>query len=61
MEFVALSTKELAETKPGEVLTLAAVIAVMAVALLAILCYRLFKSSGGGTVKMPGGWAFTWD
>jgi|GEM_PF-492302 hypothetical protein len=61
MEFVTLSSKELVETKPGEALTLAAVVAVMAVALLAILCYRLFKSSGGGTVKMPGGWAFTWE
>lgn len=61
MNYAILDEKELQETKPGEAITLAAVLAVLAIALLAIVAYKIFESQGGGSVKLPGGWAFTWD
>lgn len=60
MNGVALSTKELSETRPGEAITLTAVLAIMSVALLAVVAYRLFMSNKG-TLKLPGGWAFSWN
>jgi hypothetical protein len=60
MESVAVDETVLNAVKPGEAIALTAVLAIMAIALLAILAYRIFKS-GGGTVKMPGGWAFEWE
>ena len=44
---------------PGELFTLAAVMAVLAISVMAVVCYRLFRSSGG-SAKVPGGWAFIW-
>lgn len=53
-----LSKDELAEIKPGE-LTLAAVLAVFAVSLMAVVVYKLFMSKEGSSA-IPGGWKFTW-
>jgi hypothetical protein len=55
-----LSLSELASIKPGEALSFAAVMAVIAIAVMAVVVYKLLKSKEGG-VKMPGGWNFTWD
>ncbi len=55
-----LNSKELEALVPGEGITLTAVIAIMAIALLAVITYRLFMSNKG-TMKMPGGWAFSWN
>lgn len=54
-----LSLEERKAIKPGELFTLAAVMAVLAISVMAVVCYRLFRSSGG-SAKIPGGWAFTW-
>ena len=51
---------ELAKIKPGEAVTLAAVLAVMAIAIVAVVCYKLFTSSKG-SAKIPTGWAFSWN
>jgi hypothetical protein len=40
--------------------TFAAVMAVIAVAVMAVVVYKLLRSKNGG-VKLPGGWNFTWD
>ena len=45
---------------PGEALALTAVMAVLAISIVAVVVYRLLKSSKG-TAKVPGGWAFTWN
>jgi len=45
---------------PGEALALTAVLAVMAVSIIAVVVYRLFKSKKG-TAKAPGGWQFNWE
>lgn len=43
----------------GEVLTLTSVMAVLAIALVAVICYRNFTSSKGSTT-LPGGFKFDW-
>ena len=53
-----LTKEELAEIKPGE-LTLAAVLTVLAVSLMAVVIYKLFMSKEGSST-VPGGWKFTW-
>ncbi len=54
-----LSSIEKAQIRPGEALTLTAVMAVLVIAVMAVVVYRLLKSSDGG-VKLPGGWSFDW-
>ena len=53
-----LTQEELASIKPGE-LTLAAVLTVLAVSLMAVVIYKLFMSKEGSST-VPGGWKFTW-
>lgn len=60
MSKIPLTTKELESIKPGETITLTAVIAVMAIALIAVIVYKVFVS-GSGTVKLPGGYSFNWE
>ncbi len=59
MNKVSLTETELNEIKVGEAITLTAVLAVMAISILAVVVYRLFTSKSS-TIKMPGGWQFTW-
>ena len=49
-----LSLNEMEKTTGGEAITLASIMALMAV-----VCYRLFKS-GSGKVSLPGPFSFTW-
>lgn len=54
-----LTTDDLKELRPGEPVTLAAVMAVMIIAVIAVVAYKLMRSNGG-EVKVPGGFAFSW-
>ena len=54
-----LSLQELESIKPGEPITLTAVLAIMAVGILAVVMFKLFSSSSGKT-SLPGGWSFDW-
>lgn len=60
MEGKELTSLELRSIKPGEALSFAAIMAVIAVAVMAVVIYKLLQSKEGG-VKMPGGWNFTWN
>ena len=60
MKAVQLEKSELQTLKPGEAMTLAAVLSILAISLMAIVCYRLFVS-GKGSARLPGGWAFSWQ
>ena len=53
-----LSIKESQQIVTGE-LTLAAVMAVCAIAIVAVVVYRMFMSKEGGA-SIPGGWKFSW-
>lgn len=55
-----LQQNEMAMLNGGEVLTLSAVLTVLVVAIIAVVCYRLFMSVEG-SVSLPGGYKFTWE
>lgn len=54
-----LSIKEEEELITGEAVTLTAVMAILAIMIVAVVVYQLFKSDKGSTT-IPGGWKFTW-
>ncbi len=60
MEGTILSEAELLAYKPGEAITLSAVLAILVVAVVTVVVFRLFRSEDG-SVKLPGGWSFTWE
>ncbi len=53
-----LNQQELEALHPGEAITLTTVMAVMAIALLAIVCYKLFMSKSGKASL--GNYKFEW-
>lgn len=59
MNYEIMSSEELKNHYVGEAITLTAVMAIVAVAVMAVVIYRLFRSSKGG-VNVPGGWKFSW-
>ena len=59
MNYQKLSLEESQNHKVGEGVTLAAVMAVAAIAVMAVVVYRLFMS-GKGSAAIPGGWKFSW-
>ena len=54
-----LSRDEMRRETGGEALTLSALMAVLAVAIVAVICYRFFIS-GKGSATLPGGFKFDW-
>ena len=60
MKYTLLTEKELQEEVSGAALSLAAVMAVLATAVIAVIVYKLFVSKKG-TTTIPGGWKFTWN
>ena len=59
MKYELLSEKESQNHYMGEGITLTAVMAIAAIAVMAVVVYRLFMS-GKGSAAMPGGWKFSW-
>ena len=55
-----LNELELKDTSGGEAITLTAVMAILAAAIVAVICYKLFTSSKG-TTTIPGGFKFEWQ
>lgn len=55
-----LNDKELAKIKGGEAITIATIMAILAVALATVVVYRIFVSRGGNAT-FPGGFKFTWE
>ena len=54
-----MNQKECDSHYVGEGITLAAVMAVAAIAVMAVVVYRIFMS-GKGSAAVPGGWKFSW-
>lgn len=54
-----LTFDELSSHYVGEAITVTAVMAIITVAVMAVVVYRLFRSGKGG-VTVPGGWKFSW-
>lgn len=55
---VKLSKSETQKIVTGE-LTLATVMAICAIAIVAVVVYKMFMSNEGSST-VPGGWKFTW-
>ena len=60
MKYHLMSETEMRNHQVGEAITLTAVMAIVAVAVMAVVIYRLFRSNKGG-VNVPGGWKFSWN
>lgn len=59
METRELSMEEMQVLQGGEAITLSAILAMMAIAVMAVVVYRMFVSSNG-SAALPGGFKFTW-
>lgn len=59
MEYIDLSPLEAQKIRIGEAITLTTVLAIVAVAVIAVVIYKLFLSKKG-TANI-GGWKFTWN
>ncbi|MCD8203663.1 MAG: hypothetical protein LUB56_00865 [Coprobacillus sp.] len=59
MELIKMNTKSLKKTRVGEAITLTAVMAILAAAIVAAVICSLVMSDSG-TVTIPGGWNFSW-
>ena len=59
MKYKVLTQEESRQIVVGEVISLTAVMAIAAIAVMAVIVYRLFVSSKGGA-SIPGGWKFSW-
>ncbi len=44
----------------GEAITLTAIMALLAIGLVTVICYKLFFSDKGKTT-LPGGFSFSWE
>ena len=60
MKYQLLAEQEMQEQVSGEALTLTAVMAVLATAIIAVIVYRMFMSKKG-SAAVPGGWKFSWN
>ena len=60
MQYELLTEQEMQDQVSGEALTLSAVMAVLAAAIIAVVVYRMFMSKKG-SAAVPGGWKFTWN
>ena len=54
-----MTLEEMENHRVGEAITVTAVMALVTVAIMAVVIYRLFRSGKGG-VTVPGGWKFSW-
>ena len=55
-----MTEQEMLEETSGAGITLTAVMAILATAIIAVIIYKLFLSKKG-TTSVPGGWKFTWN
>ena len=60
MKYELLTEQEMQDQVSGEALTLSAVMAVLAAAIIAVVVSRMFMSKKG-SAAVPGGWKFTWN
>lgn len=59
MNLVALTPEQQCSLRPGEPLTLAAVMLVFTAVLFTIVAYKLFTSRGA-KIQLPNGYKFEW-
>ena len=60
MKYELLTEEELKTEVSGAAISLTAVMAILATAVIAVVVYKMFLSKKG-TAQAPGGWKFTWN
>ena len=56
-----MTDRMMAETKGGEAITLAAIMAILSIAIVTVVVYRIFRSANGSSkITLPGGFVFQW-
>ena len=60
MKYEILTKEECDSHYVGEAISLTTVMAICAIAVMAVVVYRLFMS-GNGSAAIPGGFKFTWN
>lgn len=56
-----LTSEEEERVVGGEAITLSAILALLAIGIVTVVCYKLFVSHGDGKVVLPGGFTFSWE
>ncbi len=54
-----IDEEKLSQIKGGEAITLTAIMAILAISIVSVVCYRFFVSPKG-KVDLPGGFKFEW-
>ena len=60
MDKIPLTQYELDNTRPGEAITLAGVMAILLTAIVVVVVWKLYSTSDG-SVTLPGGYKFVWS
>lgn len=60
MKETLLTSSELEQVVGGELITITAVMAILVIAIITVVVYKLFTSSEGSTT-IPGGFKFEWE
>lgn len=55
-----LTIEEERQVIGGEAITLSAIMALLAIGVVTIVCYKMFFATDGGKVTLPGGFIFQW-
>lgn len=55
-----LTIEEERQVTGGEAITLSAIMALLAIGVVTIVCYKMFFATDGGKVTLPGGFIFQW-
>lgn len=57
-----MTDEEMRQTRGGEAITISSVLAIMAIAVMAVVAFKLFQSGGQrqAKVELPGGFTFVW-
>lgn len=55
-----LSIEEEKTIKGGEAITLTTIMALLAIGIVTVVCYKMFFAKDGGKVALPGGFTFQW-
>ena len=60
MDKIPLTQYELENTRPGEAITLAGVMAILVTAIVVVVIWKLYTTNDG-SVTLPGGYKFVWS
>lgn len=60
INLIELTEKEAMKIVCGEAITIAGIMAILIISIIAVIAYRIFMSSKG-SAQIPGGFKFSWS